>query len=408
MSADRGPDLAPRPSPDPAAWSADIGELWSDSPSAGRIAGSSGPIRRWAVLPLGVVVAIVVFLGATVIHVPYYAISPGSIRDTSTLLELSGLEQDPDPAADADADEHGDRGAISFATVSLDGPVNLLQALSAGFDSTIELADEELILQGQTPADNQAANQQLMDGSKDVAVRVALTELGLAEPVGAEVELVVSGSPAAGVLSPGDVVLAAKGEAVWSAMALARTLGSVRPGDQIELVVAPTGSRPSDPARRDRLSRVELDAAGVTRTITVGRAPNQPESPYLGIAARDALLVSFDGDIAIDSSGVGGPSAGLAFTLAVIDRLSAGDLTGGDQVAATGTMDAFGRVGPIGGIEQKAVAAARAGMTVFLVPDSLDPAELARARKKAVGVELVPVGTVTEALAALDERRNSR
>ncbi len=301
-----------------------------------------------------------------------------------------------------DRDGEG-RGAISFATVSLDGPVNLLQAFSAGLDSTIDLAEEDLILQGQTPADSQAANQQLMAGSKDVATRVALTALGMAEPTGAEIEVVVDQSPADGILQAGDVVLSADGQPVTSALELARALGNVQPGDQVRLVVAPVAARPSNPAERDLAPREDLDAVGTTRELTVGPAPDRPDSPYLGIGARDSLRITLDGELTIDSTGVGGPSAGLAFTLAIIERLSPGDLTGGEQIAATGTIDAFGRVGPIGGIEQKAVAARRAGITLFLVPDSLDPGELARARQRAKGVELVTVGTLTEALSALSE-----
>ncbi|MFN0028041.1 MAG: PDZ domain-containing protein [Acidimicrobiales bacterium] len=376
----------------------------------GSVAAAGKRTRRWAALPVAVVVGALAFFGATVIHVPYYAISPGSIRTTGDLVELSGAAIDPDPAADPDSsqpDANTDgsaRGTISFATVSLDGPVNLLQALSAGLDGTIELAEEDLILQGQTPADNRAANQQLMAGSKDVALRVALTALGLAEPTGAEIELVVAGSPTDAVLSPGDVVLAADDRPVTSALQLARVLGDVKAGQQVSLLVAPVGSRPVDPTQRDLATRDELDAAAVTRQVTVGQSPDQPERPYLGIGVRDSLRITFEGELSIDSSGVGGPSAGLAFTLAVIERLSPGDLTGGERVAATGTIDAFGRVGPIGGIEQKAVAARRAGITVFLVPDSLDPAELARARKQAGSVELVAVGTLTEALAILADR----
>ena len=388
-----------------------IADHGSGQPSTPSVAPPGKRTRRWKALPLSLALGAVIFFGATVIHVPYYAISPGSIRDTGTLVELSGVDVDPDPEADRvgasdapgpGADANG-RGTISFATVSLDGPVNLLQAVSAGLDSTIELAEEDLILQGQTPADNRAANEQLMAGSKDVAVRVALSALGMAEPIGAEIEVVLAGSPAEGVLRPGDVVLAADGQPVTSARQLGRALGGIRPGDEVRLVVAPVASRPSDPAERDLAERADLDAAGTARQLTVGAAPDGSDSPYLGIGARDALRITFDGQLTIDSSGVGGPSAGLAFTLAIIDRLSPGDLTGGEQVAATGTIDAFGGVGPIGGIEQKAVAAMRAGITLFLVPDSLDPGELARARQQAKGVELVPVGTLTEALAALAE-----
>ncbi|OWY61490.1 hypothetical protein B7486_63515, partial [cyanobacterium TDX16] len=101
-----------------------------------------------------------------------------------------------------------------------------------------------------------------------------------------------------------------------------------------------------------------------------------------------------------DSGQVGGPSAGLAFTLALLDELTPGSLTGGESVTATGTMDLVGRVGPVGGVKQKTAAVRRAGDTLFLVP----PDELAEAQAAAGDdLEVVAVSTLDEALEALGE-----
>ena len=100
----------------------------------------------------------------------------------------------------------------------------------------------------------------------------------------------------------------------------------------------------------------------------------------------------------IDSGSVGGPSAGLAFTLAILDRLTEGDLTGPNKVAVTGTIRLDGSVGPVGGVVQKTEAAVRAGARAFLVP----PDEYADARRAARGrLRIIQVSTVDEALAAL-------
>ena len=151
----------------------------------------------------------------------------------------------------------------------------------------------------------------------------------------------------------------------------------------------------------ERDKRETLEAAAREVEVVLGVSDVDPARGLLGVSVRDALFVSYHGDVAIDSGEVGGPSAGLAFALGVIDLLTGGDLTGGTKVAATGTIGADGRVGPIGGIEQKAVAARRAGITLFLVPDSQSAAELLSARELAEGVELVVVGTLEQALAAL-------
>ena len=101
---------------------------------------------------------------------------------------------------------------------------------------------------------------------------------------------------------------------------------------------------------------------------------------------------------------IGGPSAGLAFTLTLIDELTPGELTGGQDVAVTGTIELDGTVGPIGGLRQKASAVAQAGVEYFLVPTAQGEDDIAAARE-AGGDDLtiVPVATLDEALAALEE-----
>jgi Lon-like protease len=139
-------------------------------------------------------------------------------------------------------------------------------------------------------------------------------------------------------------------------------------------------------------------------TVVLAAAERDPARPMLGVNVRDAFDSSYPGEVSIDSGTVGGPSAGLAFAMGIIDLLSEGDLTGGEKVAATGTITTDGRVGPVGGIEQKAAAVRRAGSTLFLVPDSLSDDELDAARRMAEGVQIVPVGTLQEALDALAAR----
>ena len=129
-------------------------------------------------------------------------------------------------------------------------------------------------------------------------------------------------------------------------------------------------------------------------------APDDPERAIIGIEPEDRI-VGFDLpiDVTIDSGTVGGPSAGLAFTLAVLDVLTPGELTGGRRVAVTGTMAIDGTVGPVGGGAQKAIAVREADYEAFLVPsDEVDEV------REAVGddLEVIAVDTLAEALAALD------
>jgi len=128
-------------------------------------------------------------------------------------------------------------------------------------------------------------------------------------------------------------------------------------------------------------------------------APGQgPPRPFVGIATTTRTDATLPFDVTIDPGNIGGPSAGLAFTLGVIDELSAGDLTGGRTIAATGTIEADGSVGDVGGVVQKTAAVRRAGAVAFLVP----PGEYADAEKHAgPKLKVIKVTSLEQALNAL-------
>ena len=118
-------------------------------------------------------------------------------------------------------------------------------------------------------------------------------------------------------------------------------------------------------------SRSASSAAGKPLKVTVKVGVfTEPDSlkGHKGIGVELSPRFSFPVKVNVDTTDIGGPSAGLAMTLAIFDDLTPGNLTGGAQVAVTGTIDADGNVGEIGGIEQKAVAARAAGVSLFLVP----------------------------------------
>jgi PDZ domain-containing protein len=120
----------------------------------------------------------------------------------------------------------------------------------------------------------------------------------------------------------------------------------------------------------------------------------------IGVVLQTAdLRYDFPVDVTIETGLVGGPSAGLAFSLALIDELTPGELTGGQPVAVTGTIDAEGAVGVVGGVTQKTVTAKRAGAAAFLVP----PEEEAEAKAHAGKMRIIPIRSLDEALAALEQ-----
>jgi PDZ domain-containing protein len=343
---------------------------------------SPAPRRRRLWQGAGSVLALIVtavIVGGLLIKVPYVALSPGSARDTEDLVEVEGVAAYPSD------------GTLLFTTVRVQTRPNLWQYLWLDtMADDVEIVPEELILQDRSPDENRKANLEQMTSSKSTAVAVALEQLGYdaITPGGVRAVEVVEGSAAAAVMAPGDTVVAADGQPVLTRDDLFRVLDAKAPGDEITL-------------------RIEPAAGGPTKdvTVTLGDSSDQPGRAFLGIGPADKADLhddEFGFIVDIDSGSVGGPSAGLAFTLAVLDKLTEGELTGGAKVAVTGTIDPTGHVGAVGGVPQKAVAVRQAGASAFLVPTGLGEAEIAEVRRK-VGdeVQVIPVDNVEEALNAL-------
>lgn len=198
-------------------------------------------------------------------------------------------------------------------------------------------------------------------------------------------------SPADELLDPGDVLKTVNGEAVTTIEDLPKALTGVKPGEKIDI----------------EFERAGEDMSGQIETIL---SPGEdPPRTIIGFRPIDTTTVSLpEGlDVEIDTESIGGPSAGLAFTLTLIDELTEGDLMGGQRVAVTGTIDVDGNVGAIGGLNSKASAVKQVGVKYFLVPTSQDqqgPNDNIAAARRVVGdeVEVIPVATLEEALAALE------
>lgn len=333
---------------------------------------------RGAVSVLALIVTAVT-VGGLLIKVPYVALTPGSARGTEDLVEVEGATAYPS------------EGELLFTTVRVQTRPNLWEYLWLDtFADDAEVVPEEQILGHRTPDENRKENLDQMNGSKSTAVAVALEQLGYdaITPGGVRAREVVEGSAAAGVMEKDDTVVAADGRPVGVAADLFEVLDGKSPGDQLTLRIEPAAGGPA----RDV-------------TVTLGDNPEQPGRAFLGISPEEKADLhddEFGFTVDIDSGSVGGPSAGLAFTLAVLDKLTEGELTGGAKVAVTGTIDPAGHVGAVGGVPQKAVAVRKAGASAFLVPASLGDAEIAEVRRK-VGdkVQVIPVDNVEEALNAL-------
>ena len=308
---------------------------------------------------------IVVAFAAGWVPLPYFALGPGPSREVVPLIHVDG------------APTYGSSGRLVMTTVRFT-QVTALGAMVAWIDPEQVVVDEETVYPpGLSPSEEEKRAISQMDQSKIDAAAVALSEVTnypRDHGAGALVEFVGPDCPADGQLFPGDQILRISGERVDSTREASRLMDKVPADEPIEFRVQTEG---------------ELNDVRVTR----GRCAGVDE-PVIGIL----LVDSFPFGITIESGDVGGPSAGLMWAVGLYDLLTPGDLTRGRTIAGTGAIDLDGKVGPIGGILDKVVAARDANARVMLVPrDNFD--EL---RDVDTGdLTLIPVSTFDEAVKAL-------
>jgi PDZ domain-containing protein len=343
-----------------------------DGPSAG--SGHRGRRGRWIALAVVAVLLTAAIVGSALVPVPVYLLSPGSVRRTEDLITVQGAETYPQG------------GSVGYTTVSVQH-ASALEWVFAHLDDSITFEPQRAIQGTQTPEQYQAANLAMMTASKETASAVALSRLGYQVKVtgtGAVIVALADPSPSAGVLVPTDTIVAVDDTEITSAEQLIAAIGTHHPGDTVTLGVQPfvtDGTRTTE-----------------KRTIVLAARPDDANRAFLGVssATRD-LHYELPVQISVDSGGVGGPSAGLAFTLGIMDVLTPGSITGGHQVATTGTISADGTVGPIGGIHQKVLAVRQSGAELFLVPRS----EYDEAEKYAGPLRIEPVDNIDDALKVL-------
>jgi PDZ domain-containing protein len=338
--------------------------------------------RSWlSIVGLSLVILLIAgVLAGFVVRVDYSTIAPGEALSLPPRVTIDGAQSYPTT-----------RGDIRLLFVREAYNVNFWQYVRARLDKDIDLVKDEAINPGSlTPKEQNDQGLQQMADAKNSATEVALRAAGYKVTVlpGLTVSDLSSGFPAIKVLYWGDVILTADGKAVTEPQDLTAAVAKHAVGSQITLGILRG-----------------------TKHLTVKSGVSQDQGRHI-IGVVPAVRFKFPFKVNVDTTGIGGPSAGLAMTLAIYDDLTSGDLTGGHHVAVTGTIDDGGNVGEIGGIAQKAVAARAAQVTLFIVPQCAadDPpdalkgckSDLARASQRAGSkIKVVPVGTFQEALKVL-------
>lgn len=333
--------------------------------------------RRGVTVLFGAVIVMLLAVGVMAAPVPYVVLEPGPTWDTlgedadgAQIIEIDGTEA-TEPA-----------GQLHLTTVSVQPDVHLYAVIEAWFDGEEAVVPEELIYPpDQSREEVEQRNAEQFSQSQTSAEAAALRYLGY--PTQVAVVGLTDDSPAVGALEPGDVVTAVDGTEVTEASELQ------------DLVTAePVGSTLTIDYLRDG----EPGSAEVT-TAPLG----EDDTPRIGVEITHEFEVPFELSIQLDR--IGGPSAGLMFALGIIDKLDSEDLTGGEIIAGTGSINELGEVGPIGGVPQKLVAARELGATAFLVPAANCAEAAANAQP---GLTLLRVETLEGAMEALAGLRADR
>jgi PDZ domain-containing protein len=325
---------------------------------------------RTRALVVAVAVAAVLAFAAWAVPASDFLIVPDRAKPLAERVKVEGEKPDRDG------------GGVYYVDVLVRRASWLERYVGTARPEGADLVPEHAIVPpGTDEADRRRANQRAMQRSQEIAAAVALRELGYdvkTTPSGALVIAVAPDVPAAEVLEDGDVITAVDGLPARTPDDLRRLVRMHSPGDKVKLRVR----------RGDRTRDV------VVETVASEDAPKQP---VIGVQVEQDAEIELPIDVDIDLGAVGGPSAGLAFALDVVEELGR-DVDRGRKVVATGEIELDGGVAPVGGIKQKVIGARRSGADVFLVPAGENAAE---AQRHAGNLRVIPVESFQQALSRL-------
>ena len=345
--------------------------------------------RVWWALPLLTVTWLLIGLvmAASLVRVRLWELAPGSAESVAPRMTFGDDAREFVTVYESD-------GEVMFVT-ALGSQLSLLDVIAAWLDDDVDILTFEERFGSQTPSQQRASNSQAMISSKQIAEFVALTRLGIeSEFVYGDVvidEVVCENNPdpqsACLLLRPGDQVVTFNGKPTPTLPSLIEAVAGTQPGELATVGIRREGSESVEDV-----------------TIKLIAAPDGSGRTIVGLMPRDTRSVRTPFEVGIDTDSIGGPSAGLAFTLALLDELSEGSLTGKAKVAATGTIDGDESIGAVGAIPQKAIAARLSGATLFLLPASQSAQDVSAARR--IGGSRMRVETVATLQEALDVLRS--
>lgn len=368
--------MTDHPAPEPA--------IPDEGPEQGQASGVV--VRLWRALRRivrenrteSVVAAVaLVVLAAAMIPSPYAIERPGPVVDVLGTVPVEG-EDVPVLTVEGEADAAAE-GKLNLLTVSIAGspqrPLNWMALVPALFDPSQMVAPvSQFYPEGITVEQREEVTSLQMDASQVVSATAAFRAIGLDVGVSLSVGDVDEAGPAAGILEVGDELVSVNGQKLTSFDQLIETVSVGTAPLTFELV---------------------RDGKAVTEQVTP-KVPTGGDEPRLGIIVSTSYELPHEVDISVPQ--IGGPSAGLIFGLAIMDRLGEGPDLGGLTVSGTGTLSENGEVGPIGGLTQKAWAASGADTDLFLMPIG----NCADVKDFPDDLNVAPVATLEEAVDAIN------
>ncbi|MET9510236.1 PDZ domain-containing protein [Streptomyces flavidovirens] len=347
--------------------------------------------RRTVTMLASTLMLIALLCAGVFINVPYSEMSPGPTVNTlgqakgEPVLRISGRKTYPTS------------GHLNMTTVRVTGAdykMNLVEAVYGwlAHDSVV-VPHDTLYPDGKTEEESTQENAEEFSQSQESAKTAALRELDIPVQTRVVVSTVLKNKPAEGKLHAGDVIKAVDGTAVKAPEDVAKLVGKHKPTQKVVFTIVPA----KDAAAAEKAGKEPVGSEDIA--ITTEKAGDDGRA-LVGIQAGPDHTFPFTIDIKL--ADVGGPSAGLMFSLGIVDKLTPGSLTGGRFVAGTGTIDEDGKVGPIGGIEMKTVGARNAGAEYFLTPAENCASAAADIPD---GLTLVKVKTIDDARKSLEKIR---
>lgn len=323
-----------------------------------------------AALSCGLILALIL----SFYPLPYYITKPGMAQELSPIIEVEG--------------GYEEKGSLMLTTVRMGKATPLAYALAHIQDFQEIYPVEDIRQEGESDADYTYRQLHMMETSKESAILVAYRHAGkevVFKNHGVYVMSIIPGMPAEEILKVGDRVYKVDGKEMETSEEFVAYVTNKKIGDAVNV-------------------EFERDGENQKAAITIAAFPQMKGKAGLGITLLTDREIVVEPDIKIDTEKIGGPSAGLMFSLEIYNQLTREDITKGYEIAGTGTIDDEGRVGRIGGISQKVVAAANSGAEIFLAPnergakgsnyrEALDAAE-----KIDTEMKIVPVDTFDEAV----------